>query len=120
VNGAVNGGTKVFEELFFESDLKNAFVMKRFTWQQKSAFADEQKAINIALRVHCKMLTKEYLPQHKNIRVNIVNMREVIESGIGKINLTARLSFAEIASTAFKKFEAESPIRPPIRSKYDK
>jgi hypothetical protein len=81
VNAAVNGRTKVFQAKFFERNLKNDPVVKKFAGQLKSAFADRPKAVNSA------------------------NMRKVMHRAIGKIDLTKPLSFAEIPSTAFKEFE---------------
>jgi hypothetical protein len=107
VNAAVNGGTKVFQDLFFESDLKNDLTVRKFSAKLKSAFADQLKAVNFALRVHWKVLTKEYIPLHRNIRENFGNMREVMEKAIGKIDLSAAATFGEIPSTASKEFDGE-------------
>jgi hypothetical protein len=107
VNAAVNGGTKVFQEVFLESDLKDDPAIKKFAEGLKTAFADQLKAVEFALKVHWFVIAPEYLPLHTNVRESFAKMQDVMEPAIGKVNLAEAPSFGEIPSTAYSEFNEE-------------
>ena len=87
VNAAVNGGTKVFQELFLESDLKNEEINVKFSQKLKDAFADQLKAVNFALKVHNIVKSKQYADLHQNIVENFEEMKKQMEKSIGVVDL---------------------------------
>jgi hypothetical protein len=107
VNAAVNGGTKVFQEVFLESDLKDDPAVKKFAPDLKMAFADQLKAVEFALKVHWFVISPEYLPLHTNVRESFAKMQDVMEPAIGKVNLSEPPSFGAIPSTAYSEFDEE-------------
>jgi hypothetical protein len=107
VNAAVNGGTKVFQEVFLESDLKDDPTVQKFADRLKSAFADQLKAVSFALKIHWCVIASEYVPLHENISENFVEMQTVMAPAIGTIDLTEPPLFGEIPPTKFKEFDRQ-------------
>jgi hypothetical protein len=101
VNAAVNGGTKVFQDLFFESELKNEAIVEKFAPSLKIAFSDQLKAVNFALRVHEHVIAPDYIPLHANLLENFENMKQVMKPAIGEVDLTEPAGFGEIPATDF-------------------
>ncbi|KAH0788706.1 SH3 domain containing protein [Histomonas meleagridis] len=104
VNAAVNGGTKIFQELFLESDLRLEKINQLNAQKLKDAFADQLKAVNFALQVHYIVKSAQYNELHQNIVENFEEMKKQMEKAIGTINLTERATMFEIPPTDF--FEA--------------
>ena len=101
VNAAVNGGTKVFQDLFLEGPLKNEPVNKKFGPALKTALADQLKAVNFALKIHPHVMSAQYQGLHENVVENFEKMREVMEQALGKVDLTEPAKFGEIPDTEF-------------------
>jgi hypothetical protein len=108
VNAAVNGGTKVFQEIFLESDLKDDPGIAKFAEGLKTAFADQLKAVDFALKVHSCVISPEYLPLHENVTENFVKMQDVMAPAIGRVNLNEPLSFTEVPPTNFQEFDPDA------------
>jgi hypothetical protein len=96
VNAAVNGGTKIFQEVFLESDLKDDPTVKKFADQLKNVFADQLKAVSFALKIHWCVVGSEYIPLHNNIAESFVQMQAVMAPAIGAIDVAEPPLFGEI------------------------
>jgi hypothetical protein len=96
VNAAVNGGTKVFQDLFFESELKFERINQRYSSELKQALCDQLKAVKFALMVHEHVMSEEYRPLHVNIQDNFGRMKESLERVIGEIDLAEKPGFGSI------------------------
>jgi hypothetical protein len=104
VSAAVNGGTKVFQEVFLESDLKYDPQVKKFAPDLKRAFADQLKAVRFALRVHWNVISPDYIPLYENLKGKFQEMQTVMFKAIGTIDLSAPATFGEIPSTDYREF----------------
>ena len=101
VNAAVNGGTKVFQDLFLEGPLKDEPLSQQFGPALKDAFADQLKAVNFALKIHPHVMSAQYQGLHENVVENFEKMREVMEPAIGKVDLSEPAKFGEIPPLDF-------------------
>jgi hypothetical protein len=115
VNAAVNGGTKIFQDLFLEGDLKNEPINKQHGPALKIAFADQLKAVAFALRVHSNVMSMQYVPLHENIMSSFAAMRKVMETAIGPVDINEAPSFGAVPSISWlKKYTPTSPDVPLI------
>ncbi|OHS93837.1 SH3 domain containing protein [Tritrichomonas foetus] len=103
VNAAVNGGTKVFQELFLESDLKNEPINKKHSQNLKNAFADQLKAVHFALEVHSRVMSEQYAALHQNIIESFADMRSSMEKALGPVDLNEQPTFGTIPPVDFFK-----------------
>ena len=101
VNAAVNGGTKVFQELFLESDLKKEKDNVKNSKALKDAFADQLKAVNFALKVHDIVKSPQYADLHQNIVDNFGEMKKQMEKSLGPIDLDSPPTSFVIPPTDF-------------------
>jgi len=97
VNAAVNGGTKLLQDLFLadnnfakeENNLKHANELK-------VAFSDQLKAVKYALRVHEAIVPIEFRPLHENCAIGFEKMVEQMEVAIGHVDFDSPPSFGEL------------------------
>lgn len=103
VNAAVNGGTKVFQELFLESELKDEPINAKFAQKLRESFMDQLKAVNFAIKVHERVMSEQYQGLHDNILESFEEMKKSMETAIGVVDLDQPPTFGEIPSTEFFK-----------------
>lgn len=88
VNAAVNGGTKLFQELFLEGDLANLPEQKKWAPKLKEAFVTQLKAVNFAISVHDYVVSDAYLPLHNQIKEQFVEMQKSMSSQVGTVDFS--------------------------------
>lgn len=110
VNAAVNGGTKVFQDLFLEGPLKDEPLSRKHGPALKTAFADQLKAVDFALKIHPHVMSAQYQGLHENVVENFEKMREVMEPAIGKVDLDKPAKFGEIPPFDPEKVEKKASV----------
>ncbi|OHT13909.1 hypothetical protein TRFO_15792 [Tritrichomonas foetus] len=103
VNAAVNGGTKVFQDLFLEGPLKDEENNLKFADKLKEAFLDQLKAVNFALKIHTSIMTDADRALHENWEESFVAAQETMSHVLGKFSLDDSPSFGELPSLEFLK-----------------
>lgn len=104
VNAAVNGGTKVFQDLFLEDEkLSKEPINAKFAQKLREAFMDQLKAVNFAIKVHERVMSEQYQGLHDNILESFEEMKKSMEPAIGVVDLNQPPTFGEIPSTDFFK-----------------
>jgi len=100
VNAAVNGGTKVLQDLFLG---KCAFAMEPENVQNRqtlqTAFGDQLKALDFALKVHIVVVPETYLALHHVCEENFKKMIETTIPVIGEFNINDNPSFGALPPT---------------------
>ncbi|KAK8898902.1 hypothetical protein M9Y10_001194 [Tritrichomonas musculus] len=101
VNAAVNGGTKVFQDLFLEGPLKDEPGNQKFAGKLIRAFDDQLKAINFALKIHESIMTSTDQALHEVWVENFNSALKTMSRVIGEINLNEQPSFGKIPPVDF-------------------
>jgi hypothetical protein len=111
VNAAVNGGTKIFQNLFLEL-LKDEPINAKHAPELKKAFADQLKVVAFALRVHSNVMSTQYIPLHENIMSSFASMKTVMEQAIGPVNIDDPPEIGVLPSISW--LEPYDPIDPDV------
>lgn len=101
VNAAVNGGTKVFQDLFLEGPLSQEKNNMSFREKLILAFKDQLKAVNFALKVHTSIMNEFDAPLHENWEHSFIDAQNNMKNVIGDNDLNEQLSFGTLPSLAF-------------------
>ena len=88
VNAAVNGGTKLFQELFLEGELSLLPDNKKWAPKLVDAFVTQLKVVNFAISVHNQVVDDAFRPLHNQICEQFVEMQKTMEPHTGKIDFT--------------------------------
>jgi hypothetical protein len=97
VNAAVNGGTKLFQELFLEGDLSVLEENQKWAPHLKEAFVNQLKAVNFAISVHDHVVDDAFRPLHNQICEQFVEMQKTMEPQVGKIDFSqTKTEFGDI------------------------
>lgn len=88
VNAAVNGGTKLFQELFLEGDLARLPEQLKWAPKLKEAFVTQLKAVNFAISVHNYVVADDFRPLHNQIVEQFVEMQKSMESQVGSVDFS--------------------------------
>ena len=88
VNAAVNGGTKLFQELFLEGDLSVLEENKKWAPHLRDAFVNQLKVVNFAISVHNHVVDDAFRPLHNQICEQFVEMQKTMEPQVGKVDFS--------------------------------
>lgn len=100
VDAAVNGGTKIFQDLFLvilKDDKENIDNAPKL----KLAFIDQAKIVNFAVKIHPYVIADVFMPLHERICESFEQMIKTMEEVIGHIDLDEDPSFCTIPPMDF-------------------
>ena len=101
VNAAVNGGIKVYTDLFFHK-MKDDPINIKYSPQFITAVADQMRVVNYAIIVNANVLKESMQQLHGFIVVNFGKLLKELEEGpIGKIDYSLPTKFGPIPPTDF-------------------
>ena len=98
VNAAVNGGTKLFTELFLEGDLKDLKENKTNAKALCQALSDQLLGVHFSLIVHESVVTESYRPLHNNLLETFEQMKKSMQPHVGMVDLTSQPKLGIIPS----------------------
>ena len=101
VNAAVNGGIKVYTDLFFNK-MKYDPINIKYSDEFIAAVADQMRIVKFAIIVNSNVLTESMKQLHGFIVVNYAKLINELEEGpIGKIDYSVPTKFGPLPPTDF-------------------
>ena len=99
VNAAVNGGTKVYTDIFLDK-LKNDPINIKFSKQFIRAVTDQMRVVKFAIAVHESVMHESMEQLQQLIKVNFDTMEEQLKEGpIGEVDYSIPTVFGPMPTT---------------------
>ena len=107
VNAAVNGGTKLLQDLFLgENDFAKEEINLKYSKDLILSFIDQLKTVKFALNIHKYVVPLEFKPLHDNCENDFIQMVQQMKIVIGEINFNENPNYGILPNLNFlKKFD---------------